>query len=409
MQCYLLMKRFSFSFIELTLLLWLVLMQQTAQVYAQGSGCPVNPALVSDHQYQIVTALPLLAQAVPETASSEPAETRQMFPNEKFPGFSLRLHIPLKYIPNPNRRVILSSTPDGNGPTCTDDKVRIESSTGWIFEHDFRSSDRTRIVPLEPVDVTDLLTETDELWIELDLIDLTGPRFSSSPYFLVIVENSPGIPLLPPAHIFKQIPLQITATFTPTSQPAVPPTVASNSISTPTPTPTLIPPVTATPAITVLVSLPSPEPGVWPLPLPLFLGLVLLIVAVILILIIIRRPKLTGVFEITKDGEPWKTVDLSAYGQATTIGPKGRIGLEDDEDNPTLPDIVARLIAERGPDGSMQLIWEPVEQDGHLVASVYQLRHGSEEMIGPYRFVYQNFSEIEPIEELLAGGILNEI
>ncbi|MEW5957682.1 MAG: hypothetical protein AB1801_08165 [Chloroflexota bacterium] len=408
------MKKIRLTIGLLTILISLLGFVRVVQ--AQGGGCPADPPPVSANQYQVVTALPLLSQAVPETSSSELVEARKSFLSDRFPGFSSAsttasssLRIPLNYIANPNWRVILSSTPDGNGPTCTDDIVRVETSAGLVFEHDFRSPDRSRIVSLEPVDVTALLTESDELWIELSLIDLTGPRFSSSPYYLVIVETSSGVLLPPPAHIYKPLPPQAASTFTPTPPTTATPTVIPTSTSPP-PTP-LAATARSTPLAASPASTPTPGHSAWPLPVPprMVSGLVLLVVATLFIQVISRRPKLPGVLEIAKDGEPWKTVDLSAYGPTVTIGRKGRIELEDDEDHPTLPALVARLRAERDPDGSVRLIWQPVEEDGQWEAGSYQLTHGGEEVIGPYRLVYQNFSQTETPEDLLAGGIWNEI
>lgn len=110
-------------------------------VQAQGGGCPVQSTPEIAVQYQVIDSI-ALAPAIPETTS---ARTPDPFYEDS-----------LKLVYQPGRHVILASTPDGNGALCSDDLVKIQVSTGLVFEHDFRSADRTMIVPLEPLDVTGL-------------------------------------------------------------------------------------------------------------------------------------------------------------------------------------------------------------------------------------------------------------
>jgi hypothetical protein len=124
---------------------------------------------------------------------------------------------------------------------------------------------------------------------------------------------------------------------------------------------------------------------------------------------IINRPRLAGVLKINQDGEFWKVVDLSSCGQEVTVGREGQIKLDDDKENPTIPTIVARLIAQRDADGILQVIWQNAGDDLDLEANSHRLNHGDVEVIDRYRVVYENFGQTETAEDLLDGGIWNEI
>jgi len=221
----------------------------------------------------------------------------------------------------------------------------------------------------------------------------------------VVVEPDPTISFPPPAKIFTPTPPTLTPTLTPSPQPTATPTPS------PTRTPTSAPTITSTPSITLVI----PEPPPQPTPLRpqfsahIFFGVALLVLAAILAIVIRRRPRLTGVLEISKDGEPWKTVDLSTYGRQVTIGSKGQIKLDDDEEEPSIQTIVARLLAERGPDGSVQVVWQHVEEETAEDSMTYRLKHGDREIIGPYRIVYKNFSEQIITEQAFEGGIWNDV
>lgn len=227
------------------------------------------------------------------------------------------------------------------------------------------------------------------------------PQFSSSPYYLVVVEPDPATTFPPPAAIFTPAPPSVTPTVTPTPRPT------ATTTATPTRTPT------STPSVKLAVSeLPAAGKGIWlpTVPPHFYLGLALLATATILAVVIVRRPRLAGLLEISKDGQSYKTIDLSAYGRQVTIGANGRIKLEDDDEaSPTIPPIAARLVAERGPEGSGQVIWQPVADATDDETASYRLKHGDREIIGPYQFVYQNFSETETVNELFEGGIWNEV
>lgn len=384
------MKKIQLTFYLLTILMGLLWLAPDIQAQGAG-GCPSKPTPNSAVQYQVIDVI-ALAPAFPETMSG------------KMPGAFFEGNINLIY--QPHQRVILSSTPDGDGALCSDDLVKIQSATWLMFEHDFRSADRSRIVPLEPLDVTGLFNEEGDYSLQISLIDLTPQQFSSSPYYLVVVESDPGISFPPPAAILTPTPSRTTPTFTPTPRPT--------TTSTPTPTPTHTPTLTPTSTLSITVAMSDPPTakegiGLPTVPPRIYIALSLLAVATILAVIIVHLPRLTNLLEITKDGQPYKTVDLSTHGRQTTIGAKGRIKLEDDEDNPDIPSIAARLIAERGPDGNVQVIWQSVEDEADVEAASYRLQHGDREIIGPYQVVYQNFSETETVNELFEGGIWNEV
>lgn len=361
--------------------------------WGQGGGCPTHPTPNSAVQYQVVESIDL-APAFPETVSS------------KTPGVFFEGTVNLVY--QPDWRMILSSTPDGGGALCSDDLVKIQSSPGLIFEHDFRSADRSRIVPLEPLDVTGLFKGTGEHSLQVSLVDLTPPQFSSSPYYLIIVEASSTASLPPKAEVYQEE-VVATATALPTSSPTVTPTVP--------PTNTPMATATATATVTHLAVIPAVEPSPaappnlgspvprWLLPISL-----LALSLTGFILLILRQSRLVGVLVITKDGQPWRTIDLARYRRRVTVGRKGRIRLEDDEDQPTIPNLWAVLFAQRDQAGRVQVMWQPLtEEDETNDIPAYPLTHGHVEEIGPYRIVYKNFSEQIVTQHSFEGGIWNDV
>ena len=373
-------------------IIFILLISLPLIIQAQSPGCLGDIGPDNTLKYEVIQSYNL-APDVRENASPQ-ADAQGIFYHNR---------IALTQTMESDWRVILSSDPQGHRAFCTDDLIRIESSTGRMFEHDFRAADRSRIVPLEPLDVTRFFNEN-ALWLEISLIDLSPQFRSSSAYYLVIINPSASDTLPPTANIVMPTPL----TVGPTSTLSISPTLSSTN--TPAPTSTIIP----TPAI--FLPTPEPEPRFTsllpesPPPLNIILGLILLNIATSLGLWMFRRPRLNGVLKIIKNGEPWKTVDLSAYGRRVTIGDKGQIKLEnDDEENPTLPAVAVRLVARRGAEGNVHIIWESVEDDADLEPVSHQLQHGDVEFVGSYRFEYENFSEIPEIEDSLEGGIWNEV
>jgi hypothetical protein len=331
-------------------------------------------------EYEVLRSVEL-APAAPETASAGT-------PRDFFEAYIDDL------LYEPGEVVLLSSTPDGRGVTCSDDLVRIETS-GFIFEHDYRSPDRSSILSLEPINVSKMFVAGSN-WLRLTLTDLTPDRYSASPYFLVWIEPPS---LLPP-------PAAITPLTSPTMAPTATAAPTATSTVVPTRAPTATPPAVSSPP-PVATSSPSAFQ-----PRHILLGLALFVGAIVLALLarsIINRPRLAGVLKINQDGEFWKVVDLSSCGQEVTVGREGQIKLDDDKENPTIPTIVARLIAQRDADGILQVIWQNAGDDLDLEANSHRLNHGDVEVIDRYRVVYENFGQTETAEDLLDGGIWNEI
>ena len=132
-----------------------------------------NATPVGAPQYQVVETAILIAPAVPEANSLQAR------------GSYSQNRVVFNY--KPGWRVVLSSTADGTGFLCTDDYVEVQASSGRVWSHDFRSPARDRVLPMAPVDITFLFQEPGEQELEVNLIDLMGPKSGSSPFFLVVV------------------------------------------------------------------------------------------------------------------------------------------------------------------------------------------------------------------------------
>jgi hypothetical protein len=78
-------------------------------------------------------------------------------------------------------------------PYKTDDLMRLTASpSGKVWEHDFRSTDRMTIVPQETYqDITDMLVPGVNT-LEIVLEDILGPEYSSSSYWVIVLEPCPA-------------------------------------------------------------------------------------------------------------------------------------------------------------------------------------------------------------------------
>lgn len=395
-------------------------------VKAQGGGCPAEPTtgiIPPEYVRDQVRAVVQLSEPVAETL--DPV-ARGVFAEQ-----TATLQV------NANERVILLTS-------CADDMAELSLlSTQQIVRIDYRDASRTKIVNRPAVDLTSLM-RPGENRVELRLQDVTPSAASASRFVIWLLPKSALLPadlavvqaeaieaLLPnPAPSPEpQITAQTTAdkcgpvivaiaegialvkhesdacrgvaTFTPTVTPMAEPTKTATALpyltATATPSPVIS---TEGPLQTALSGLISLPPRIL-----VVLALFVLFMVDLIALLIIRRLRLTGVLVITKEGQTWTTTDLYRYGRRATLGRKGQIRLEDDEDNPTIPDIAATLITQRDADGNVLVLWQPMAEDSETAP--YQLTHGHMEEIGPYRITYKNFSQVTT-NQAIEGGIWHE-
>ncbi|RMD97930.1 MAG: hypothetical protein D6812_14360 [Deltaproteobacteria bacterium] len=84
----------------------------------------------------------------------------------------------------PGFRVILSSTPEGDGAFTIDDGMRLTTNLG-VFEHDF-SDGCQPLESLSPQDITDLLATGDNL-LRVEFFDICGTCESNPDLWLTFV------------------------------------------------------------------------------------------------------------------------------------------------------------------------------------------------------------------------------
>jgi hypothetical protein len=358
---------------------WLLLLAALALLLvktasAQGNGCPAYPPRSSAVRTNIVASV-LLAPAVPYSEAAG-GQARGTF-------YQAAIDVDV----GAGWQALLASTSDGSGDLCVDDYFEIRAQpSGLLANHDFRDQAISRSEPIAPINLTYLLQPGPNR-LEVTLIDLTGPAYSSSPLYLVFLDVPP------------------TPTATPTARPTDTPTPAPTATATatvtprPTMTPTAIPPAAPPPAdgITAWLSFPF-TPSPWLL-LPLALAKGLLLLASILVWRRWRRPRPNGELELYEGERYVQTVDLGQLGRAAvTIGRQGDVALA----GVTGPEIAARIHARRSRDGSVETILDLLdEREAGGVAESRRLHDGEELRFPPYRLIYRDYvSEEEGIDPL---------
>lgn len=140
-----------------------------------------------------------VVEAIPERPSREP-------------GVFYRNWVEINY--SEGQAVILTGSRDLH-PYKTDDRMRLTASpSGKVWEHDFRSADRMAIVPMETYqDITDLLVPGVNT-LEIVLEDIMGPVYSSSSYWIMVLERCPA-----PEAAADEIDTEPTREATPTPAP----------------------------------------------------------------------------------------------------------------------------------------------------------------------------------------------
>jgi len=88
-----------------------------------------------------------------------------------------------------DKLVILSEEPDGTGSTFVDDKVTVLVNGNTVFEFDYSHRNSGKIIPKEPVDLTDKFKQFagQEVEIKTTYSDLWGGQQGASSFFLVFL------------------------------------------------------------------------------------------------------------------------------------------------------------------------------------------------------------------------------
>ncbi|NVB39863.1 hypothetical protein G6O69_18615 [Pseudenhygromyxa sp. WMMC2535] len=85
-----------------------------------------------------------------------------------------------------DRKIWLSSRPDGTGDTRVDDVVRIWARGGQVFEHDYSHGCSGQVVPLAPRDITDAFAEVagNYVTLKIEYSDKCGGSIGASEIYL---------------------------------------------------------------------------------------------------------------------------------------------------------------------------------------------------------------------------------
>ena len=279
--------------------------------------------------------------------------------------------------------VWLASTPDGRGEIVTDDRVKLlvihPDGSQATWQHDFRSADQSRIVPLPATELKELF-EVGQNRVKITLTDVRSFTYSSSAYYLVIQSSegrvdAPIRPTITMTATMTATPTEIAPTMTATPIMTATPTELAHDAPTPTPTTTplnkptikgrtaVAPTITATAALSgttvttpnafrATVNEPTKSPNQWPTWL-----ILIVIVIVVGLWCLLRRRQLKEALPQTRlmgwlegmdcqTGDVLPLVNLSVYpkGAAIVANPLRVIGL-----GAEIEEIEEQVIAELQP------------------------------------------------------------
>lgn len=321
-----------------------VLAQPECPVAETGLGLPV------------VAVIPL-TQAVPE----------QVSPDGKAQGEFLTGEVSLTFAAS-GQRVFLSADPCGNEPLRTDDYAELTISPGGgQWSQDFRNPSRTVIESRAVTEISDLLVAGDNR-LSLSLVDLTGPAYSSTAYYLIVAED--------PSYTAKiATPVPATTTLTPTPRP------------TRTATPTLTP-VVAAPA-PMLEDTGKTDPAgsrLW-----IWIGVLVGVLLISAVIWVTRKGQQAppGAVEIyDEDGQYRETVDLSRFRKATvTLGSSPQADIQLTGAN--VAGLAARIYTQPETGQPVMALYGP---DG-VLTDEQPLYHQESHQLGACRLVYKNYAE----------------
>lgn len=303
------------------------------------------------------------------------------------------LHRRLEVHYSPGQRVLLASSPDGVGELFTDDLVYIHAwPSGKVFRHDFRSADRIAVGSIPPQDIS-FLFEPGTNTLDLSTQDLTRPRFSTLPYYVLIGDCTGPTPAPSPTLMPTATPLPSpTVTSAPTWAATTTQTPAPTVTATPTPQPTAIaiPAVVPTPPLSppLLSQLPAPFLG---------LGGLFILVGIFVWWWLRRVPLPIGEGELYRAGRFVTRFDLQQFGKSRLfLGSAGDILLSDNRISP----VIAALYGGRSDEGERETRMDRLSPEDGTVEETIILHHGDEiALAGDYRLRY-----IDEVEQGISYG-----
>ena len=341
--------------------------------WAQG-GCLGSLTPVTAPPGPVVQTIPVAA-GVAETPSGQTPHTFH------------QVQVRLTY--QPGQALWLRANQGATALPCVDDLLTIRNLTnGRLWQHDFRSADRTRIVPHTPVNLAERLGLVGgDNRLEISFIDLTPGFYSAAPLYLLLGP--------PPA---------ISPTLTPTNAPTASATTQPTSTSSATPTPATTPTRLA-PAKGRVNSPPTQTDQGWPLG-PLALGVPLGggLLALLTWRLARARPPLPIGQCILYTAEGYHdTVSLALYGKPVVYLGRGAgdIILPD----PEVAELAARISSHRRGSGQEDIL-EILDPDNPAeVIDRFVLQDGDTHYFGQYRLVYQCYQPEEPFYTFDEGGL----
>lgn len=273
-------------------------------------------------------------------------------------------------------------------PVIVDDYIKIDvHANGQSFKHDFRNSDHTAIVPLDPVDLSaqfDGINSVTE--ISFQSRDLMLPEYRSSEIWLIVWQRCTPTP--EPTETDTPT---ATATFTPlpTDTP-IPPTFTATVTWTPEPTATITPMPTATYTEIAVIEAPVNATGP-PLPWRVITGIGFLLLGTLAIVAWqlgaqARRPR--GVFEVfeVETGAFFARYVLPQLGKAVVmVGAQGDVFLPE----LAISSPVARIYTRSEAGQRVTMVDLLAEADPNIVLQSIEAYDGLRLNFSPYVLLYQ--------------------
>jgi hypothetical protein len=349
------------------------------EAQAQG-GCPADPPTTAEFSLDVIEEIEL-APYIQETES----QLEHTFHSSS---------VEFEFDPATQRALIASSP--GGGKICVDDLLRLHSQPGnWRFELDLRSSDYSRIIMSEPIDVSHLLVAGHNT-LDLALVNILPDYYSSAPIWLLVIDASSGPPPTP------------TPTMTSTPTPTRTPTPTQVPTATSTPTATITPHLvlavetpTSPPSGTAVALVVDPEIAKdsgepearvsdrgWPVPWWLIGAGILLGGAGLWVYgSQLRTESPPGMWEIYFQGLYQRTIEFASFKKKRVRAGSGP-GVEVVLPGEDIPPVAAQVVSQIGEQRQRQAVYELLDPEDLEVVERYVLEHSDEHVIGEYKLVY---------------------
>ena len=353
-------------------LLTLGVLVVTPQAHWAQGGCFGPLTTVTNPPGPVVQTIPVAA-GVAETPSGQTPHTFH------------QVQVRLTY--QPGQALWLRANQGATALPCVDDLVTIRNLTnGRLWQHDFRSADRTRIVPHAPVNLAEVLDLVGgENRLEISFIDLTPGFYSAAPLYLLLGP--------PPA---------VIPTSTPTNAPTVTPTTQPTRTPSATPTITL---ARLAPAQGAVNSPPAQTDQGWPLGL-LALGVLLgggLLALLTWRLARVRRPLPMGQCILSIADRYLGTYALATLRKLMVYLGSGNVDIVIPD--PNVAEIAARISSQHRGSGQEDIL-EILDPDNPTaVIDRFVLQDGDTHYFGQCRLVYQCYQPEEPFYTFDEGGL----